>query len=42
MTDTFKAAFSDLAAAITEAVRVWKRRRWLRNYRASIQDPFTN
>jgi hypothetical protein len=38
----FRAALSDLSAAFNEAVRVWKRRRWLRNYRASINDPFTN
>lgn len=38
---TIRAALSDLSAAFTEAVRVWKRRRWLRNYRASIPDPFS-
>jgi len=32
--------FSDLIAAIKEAVREWKRRRWLRHQRASIHSPF--
>jgi hypothetical protein len=35
-----RGVLSDLSAVFTEAVRVWKRRRWLRNYRASIPDPF--
>lgn len=34
--------FSDLKAAIKEAVREWKRRRWLRHLRASTKDPFAN
>lgn len=36
---------SDLIYAIKEAVREWKRRRWLRHHRASrasANDPFTN
>lgn len=32
--------FQDLKAAIKEAVREWKRRRWLRARRDSIQTPF--
>jgi hypothetical protein len=35
-----RGVLSDLSAVFIEAVRVWKRRRWLRNYRASIPDPF--
>jgi hypothetical protein len=31
---------SDFIASITEAVREWKRRRWLRKQRASINLPF--
>ena len=30
----------DLMTAIKEAAREWKRRRWLRVRRASIQTPF--
>jgi hypothetical protein len=33
---------SDLNLSLTEARCVWKRARWLRRYRASIRDPFTN
>ena len=32
--------FQDLKAAIKEAVREFKRLRWLRRERASIQTPF--
>lgn len=32
--------FRDLIVAIKEAARAWKRRRWLRHRRASIQTPF--
>ena len=32
--------FSDLIAAIKEAMREWKRRRGQRNRRAAIQTPF--
>jgi hypothetical protein len=34
--------WQDLKAAFMEAVREWKRRRWLRHLRASTKDPFTN
>jgi hypothetical protein len=32
--------FADLIASFNEAVREWKRRRWLRRQRASIHLPF--
>lgn len=31
---------NDLIAAFREAMREWKRRRWLRQQRDSIPDPF--